>query len=474
MVSILPPKGNPWQTISRAISQFAQNPPPAIQQKWNQGRLEEGFNNLDSNANFTDQLKQIAPILLSTPGGAQALEALAPMLGTNAQNKSYKNWIDQRRDQTTAGSPTNANPSNPGMAPSQPKGKPQAPSEEDYYRHPEAYASPESLYPEKTVGPQEEPEMSVPQMEQQALNLMESSAATGKPISYPEAMNTVQNLNNQIRQKNQLIKGEKDTQAQANEKLTSGMITRAKNSGLIKDPEDETVAEKLALDARRFENENQRWLYVRNGLRKFDENKSKIQRAASIAGPLDKIYRKGIGSYQDKDEIIRSVQPAIDDYKKYGLYDELRDDLRETLGLGPEDIETAIFPPSKEVKKQINDFPKNPKKMINRQGEEPLVYKEMLFPGEEFKLPEDQFDTFKENIANIISSDPKINLESLKGRLNREKRYAWQDIGRAVEELVGEGRFVPDVIQEKQMGLIGKPPAAGFLDLFWDSLKGTQ
>lgn len=475
MVSIIPNNArDPWSVISQQIGQnVGQVLPGAVQQGYHRGQLQGAFNQLDPNGNFLEQLKSIAPTLLSTPGGSQALDTLGPLLSTNAQNKAYEEFLKKKQNE-------NANPQKNQSGQSQnnqnqnDKPKPPAPNPEADYRNPGAYSSPESLYPEQPTGPQETPELSESERNNAAIDLMKQSQLTGKPISFPEALQFVDNQIANTRNRNEQIKRDKQLQQQANSQLVQGMVNRAENSGLIKAPEDKTVAEKLALEAKRLPNENDQWKYVRTGMRKFDSSKANIERAADLGGPLTNVYRKGKGTYQDKNEIIKSVQPSIDEYKKYGLYDELRRDLSSNLGLGPEDIETAMFPLAKNVKKNLSEFPRNPRKFINSMGEESLAHQETAFPGNGFELDEKDFDNLKEGIYPILKDNPDINLVSFRGDLNQNKRYAWQDINKAVEQLIEEGRFTPDIVQEKQLSQISKSPAPGLLQLFnyfWTGAK---
>lgn len=473
MTTILPAERSSLDAIMSQLNQgLSQTLPQAAQERSHRALLQQSFNQLNPQGDFMEQLRSIAPNLLTVPGGSQALGELAPLLGKFAENKAYENFIKNQRGRTQNGSmPQQSAQSQQTNSIQQ---KPQPPTEEDYYRNPQAYSSPESLYPEMSTGPQEQPEMSTPEENAAALDLMDQSRATGKPISYPEALQFVQNQNQNIRNKNELIKRDKEKQKEANRALTQGMVNRAQNSGLIKDPEDVTVAEKLALEAKRLPNENEQWKYVRSGLRKFDENKQKIQRSADIAGPFGFLWRKGMGTYQDKESLIRGIQPAIDEYKKYGLYDELRRDLGEYIGLGPEDTEAAIFPLDKTSLQELSKIPINPMSTRYKKGEEPLGFHEIKFPSEGYELSPERFDTLKNQIYGVIKNNPKINLVSLRGLLNQKNRYAWQDVSKAIEELADEGRFTPDLVQEKQLGIINKPPAPGIMEAFKYILKGTK
>ncbi len=474
MTTILPPARNPWQVIDQAIGQqVSQNLPGAVQQGYNRGLLQNSFQNLDPNANFIEQLKQIAPTLVTTPGGAQALGELAPVLGKYAQNQAYNKFIqgEQKRLGTEEKTPSSQTP------PSQTE-KPVAPTPEDYYRNPTAYKSPESLYPERSSGPQEEPESSIPQMQKQALDLMNNSQMTGNPISYPDAFNTIKGMNDAKVAQNARIRESKEAQKTAQKELTNAMVTRADNNGLLKTPEDRTVAEKFALEALRIPNENEQWQYVRSKMREYDNAKSQIQRSGDLAGPITSAYRKYANTYKGKQDLINDVQAPLKFYKDNGLYDEARTDLQDYVGLGVDDAERALFPLNQKQMQGISSFPKNqvkPKEV----SELPVVgglasaFRDQ-FPGEQYNMPTKEFNKFKENLSDYVNGNPGVNLVTLRSYLNQRNKYSWQDIDKAFNELLDERRFAPDPIQEQQMGVIKQPPVPGMMQAFqyvWTGAK---
>lgn len=473
MVSILPSARTGMDVLGEYLGKGMTNAMPQMyenqRRQMSKEALEHAFSQVNPDEDFMTQLRKIAPTMLTTPGGAQALSELAPLLGKRAQNTAFQKFYENEK----AGQQTSQQIPTPAFQEPAQAQKAIAPSEEEYFRNPDAYASPESLYPEMPAGPQEQPEMSAAEQRMKALDLMNQSMEMGKPLSFPEAQNVISNQNALIQKQNERIRDSKEAQKGTNAALAANMVNRAKNANLIKDPEDSTVAEKLALQSKRMEDPNKQWEFVRSGLRKFDDNKQKIKRSADIAGPFANIYRKGKGTYQDKESLIRGAQPGIDAYKKYGLYDELRADLADSMGLGPDDIETAIFPPTKDERKELDTFPKNQIK-LNHEGEEPLVMRDQPFPGQEFRVQGNQYDALKGGIRSYLKNNKKANLVTMRGRLNQEKRYAWQDIQKAVGELVEEGDFIPDTIQEQQLTIMNSPPAPGLFERFKYFWKGTK
>lgn len=470
----------PQQPQARLAEQmglnFGQGTNQVVQQQYQKGLLQKAFQNLNQEGNFLENLKSIAPILLTTPGGAQALGELAPVLGKAAENQAYSKFLQgkQKPQATTPQTPL-AQPNQQQTAPI--PEKPVAPTPEEYYRSPEKYASPESLYPERTAGMQPEPEMSQNDIESATLDLMNDSRASGKPIPYQEALSSVMNLNNARITRNQRIEQQKAAQQEAQEKITGDLVNRSNNAGYIKNPEDRTVAARIGLDAKRFPDKEKQWEYVRNGMRQWETAKSSIQRAGSLDGPLAKMWKKGFGTYKDKETLMKDVQEGLKFYKKYGLFDEARNDLRDNLGFGSDDVERTLFPLDKQQKQGIEQFPKSPFKIpLNKSDETPATYEEINnpFPGEKFNLEEKEFDSFKKNLQQYLTQNPKANLVVLRTELNQGKRYSHQDINRAVTELIDEGLFEPDSVQSGELNVIRQAPLPGLLDMFKNVWTGAK
>lgn len=89
-----------------------------------------------------------------------------------------------------------------------------------------------------------------------------------------------------------------------------------------------------------------------------------------------------------------------------------------------------------------------------------------------------QYKEFKEGLADWIgknnSKEHPINLQTLRGNLNQGKRYAWQDISKAINELIAEQRFAPDPEQENQLAKINHAPIPGLLEIFDFWWKGKK
>ena len=456
MVQILPQRTNVGSEIGRSLGAgLAKGSETGI----NQGRLQSAFANLDPNGNFTEQLRAIAPTLLTTPGGAQALAELAPLMGTQANNQAIRKSIDERRAAQQASAQSG----------SAIQGQQQQVQGQNY-RNPKAPNSPETPFPQRTAGPQPQPEMSQRQMEDYALDLMENSLLTGKPISYGDAINIAQNTNQQTRSSNAQILKEKQLIESAQEKAAEKMVTRAQNSGLIKDPEDKTIAEKLAIEAQNAPNDVDKWEYVRSNLKGFDNAKEAIKKGVGLVGEPISTYRKMFGNYKSAQQIIDSVQPHLDWFRKHGMYDEGKALLVNDLGLGNEQAHSAMFPMNDQQKAGLNGFSPNKVK--------PFIEIDDLskqFPSKDkYGMKPDAFGEFKDKIASYLSKNPEVDLVGLRANLNQDKKYAWQDISEAIEQLIDERRFSPDLEQEKQFQTIQQSPMPGvgaYFEYLWSGKK---
>ena len=435
------------------------------------GRLAEAFNKLGTEGNFLENLKQIAPDLLSTPGGAQALSELAPVLGQYSQNQAYLSALKARKgEQQPAPQPSNTpSAANQGAIPTPPK-KPIA-SGEDFYRKPWAPSSEEGTFPQQVAGPQEQPEMSPQQIQDFATELMENSLATGKPLPLPEALNTANALNNQIIASNSRIREQKQARELVNEQRAEKFVNRASDAGLIKDDEDRTIVQRLATMSRDAPTPEDQWQFIRSGLRDFNTARNEILRKASVPGPIDTLYRKASGTYKDLKTIQQDLKGPLKAYKELGLFDEARSLLTGPVGMGIEDAESTIFPPSKQEERAIDIFPKN---NVNEATVSIARSREKDFPGEQFRLNEEKYDNFKDDLGKLLEKNPNANLISLRGILNRDKRYAWQDISKAFQELIEDGRFEPDAVQRAQLTIVKEPPLPGLMQVFKYYLEGTK
>ena len=483
MVTQVTPKANIGseigQGLTRAVDQYFQ---PAYEQQYQQGRLQNAFSNLQPGGNFLDQLKSIAPALLTTPGGAQALAEISPLLAKSNQSQTQLDALNKwqygnsNENKLNAPGQQSAPMAQQGQTMPGPNGQAMASrptpqrSPEDKYRHPEIPSQPTSTFPERTTGPQTQPEMSPQQLRDYAGNLTRASIEMGNPISLDTALAQANQINAGIVASNNRINQQKQEQEAAIKEVTSGLVNQAKNRGLIQEPEDETFASKLAWDARNEPEPAKQWEYVRDGLRNLETHRNKIKREFDLPGPGTAAYRKLVtGTYKDKDTVIKNMQPDLDFYRSHGLFNEARG-LLSDIGFGPEDTERALFPPNKQEMDALQKFGRNevryPTPKLGYQNE---------FPGEENNIKDPKkFESFKNQLGDFLKSNPKANWLNMRGYLNQDRGYSWPDISRAINELIEEKKVTPDYVQDQQLQMLNNAPLPGMAQIFDFLWKGTK
>lgn len=478
---------NPGPTIGQAFGKGLINTfDPQIQRSLQMSQLQRALSPMQQegfeNQAYTKQLSQILPALLSTPGGAQLAGELAPVLSQRSNNQSYLKYLDEKRTQRDQGkkpSIAHATGENLGVQVEGPEGEVAQQGyrnpEEQRYRNPKASISPESTTPLQNMANVGAQPLTPDQIEDKIENIMRSSMATGKPISYGEASQVVQQEQANLLKQNELLENEKGRREESFDKRMNAGLAQARNSGVVKEPSDEPIFKKFLEEGSGEKNSNEQYIQAKRKFDKFNQARDSIKRSVDAPNHITGAYRKITGSYKDKEQIIKDMQPYIKTYKELGLIEELRDDLSTTVGLGPEDTETAIFPPPKHQRNDWNNIP------INRsqpKGKELLFEtvgpEKINFPGEEFIMPPEQFQKFKEGVKNHLKKYPETNLIAFRGFLNQDKRYAWQDISKGFNELIEEDFFTPDPIQLHELNIIQNAPLPGLAQMFRNFLTETK
>ena len=483
MVQIFNPQAVPskygqlGQQLSQGLARNFPTPETLVQEK----RLSQAFQNLENleNPNYQQQMSAIAPTLLSTPGGSEALSYIAPILAKQAQNKAVKQNIEFRRQEGLGKQNLNLQPSQmpeeikEGEQPTPIKEKPKFSNPEDKFRYAANAEDLESLYPQTTAGPQEQPLMSPQELDNYALNLMELSAETGQPITYPEALKYAQEKNNQTLQFNNQIKAERNAKKEAITQQGTGIVKRAESAGLVKQPEDSTVLEQLAYKHRNAKTPADQWEAVRTEFKDFERARQNIMRMSDLPGPFTKFYRKVTGTDKDFEQIQKDLQEPLNYYRKYGLFDEARNLLIGNLGMGTEDAEMTLFPPSKKEMKDLQNFSSGPDEELGKQIQSIPYFQQNL----KYKVPplnDENFTKFKDELGEFLAANPETNLIAMRGYLQRQKHYNWEDINKAIQQLEEERRFTPDLIQSQQLPVIQQAPVPGLAEQFQYWWKNTK
>lgn len=469
MVQIISPspaamqRGQIGQALGMGINKNFVDPQQLVQRNM----LREAMSNLPENASYLDILKNVGPEFMTTPGGSQLLSEMAPLLQKEAQAKSYLNYL---KSQGQGGTTTSGQPTVPGGQPNV-AGAGQPPTEvkpfgEEYFKNPQPPVGKEGTYPKMSALPEPIPVMTPEVMRQREEQLIAQSLAQGHQPDPVAIKNVILSEQNRIDKYNENIEKERGTRESKQQEQSKRMLTRFNNSHPNSSSEDQVVFEKFANEARDAANENDAYTYARAKYENYENAKNGLIREADIPDFVTKMYRQAVGTYKSKENVLKDLQPNIKKLKDLGLEDQARSILSNDVGLGMEDTELAMYPPSKEENLMYNKFKPNPQfDKINVHAR---------YPGEEAALPQEEFMKFKDEIANILEKNPDSNIAAMRGILNTGKKYAWTDISRAYAELIDEGRFKPNSMQEKQLTVIKSPPIPGMGEMFKDFFKGTR
>lgn len=469
------------QAMGQGAAKTFVDPQVLVQQK----RLSEAFKDIPENASLQDILTRAGPELLTTPGGAQFLESYMQLQQKQGQAKSMQNYLQRQMglgeeaqvqpQQQVPGQQPAMDP-NSGYMPQQgmpnqqqQQGKPQQATSQGYKtgREPKAPKSKESLYPKRTVAPEPIP-LPTPQQRQMKIHqIMADQLAFGNTPDYNAVANTVNQESQMIQQHNQQVEQERQLIREQQDKMVAQNVQRAADSNLFQKPEDRTVFEKFTNEANDAENPNDAYQYARDKFRQFETARTGLTRGLDVPNIAEKIYRKALGTYKEKSEMIKEMQPDLDVFRELGLYDEARNLLTNDFGLGPEDTERALFPLTPEQEKLYNQFMPNPayKKTEPVMGVGNPPQKE---------LSPKNFDRFYKDLSNLIQQDPQTNLIALRGEMVDGKGYPWQDVSKAIAQMIDEGAFKPDAIQREQYNVIKNPPLPGLTEMFKFFWKGTK
>lgn len=458
--------------IGSALGQGIAKNFPDPQQMVQRGLLQEAMAKLPKNASHIDMLKIIGPQLLTTPGGAQLLAEMGPLLQKSSQANAYLEYLKQNQSNQAS------QPGQPGTIPQTqgqvtPVGQPTEikPGGEEYFRKPKPPVGAEGTYPKMSALPEPIPLMTPQERDNELKKIITNMAAQGGPVDVPAAENIVDNKQTQRMAYNQKIEEERGIREEKQQKQTARMLTRFENSDLQpKSSEDKVVFEKFSNEAKDAANENDAYQYARAKYKQFDNARNGLIREADLPGFAEKLWRKSTGTFKNKEAVFKDLQPHIKQMKDLGLENEAREILSTQLGMGMEDTERAMYPPTKQETSDYLKFSNNP----NYKEGNFFEGEGLLYPGEESALPREKFMKLKDDISSFLEKNPGANLVVLRGVLNHDKKYSWVDIGTSIAELIDEGRFVPDNIQEQQFNVVKSPPRPGMGEVFKDVWRDTR
>jgi hypothetical protein len=454
---------------------------PQPEQVVQRGLLEQAMTKLPQNASPIDMIKTIGPQLLTTPGGAQLLGELAPLLQKTTSNKILADYYDKQinelnkvQSSQTSGQPQiSPQEQMPQTSPDISTSTGKKPFGQQYFSRPTPPVSEESTYPKMSAMPQKRAMMTPEQEQLKRLQLLQSYAQQGLPADPVAIQNAIENEKQSILNYNQQI----DTEAQNREakqaRQTAEAMNRFEQSAQVpKSDEDKFVFERFANEARDAANPNDQYNYAKAKYKQYDNAREGILRDAGNPNFLTKVFRKTIGTFKEKNAMMKELYPNVKKLIDLGLEDQARALLSDGVGLGKEDTELTMFPFSNEETKLLNTLPPNPR--MESYLKEGKGKDRPKYPGEDLALAENEFSRFKESIANFLERFPDTNIVALRGLVNQDKGYAWTDYSKALAELIDEGRVNPNNYQEQQWNVVKSPPVEGLGGMFRLLWEGTK
>lgn len=456
------------------------NPQPEqlVQQKL----LQNAMDKLPQNANYTDFLKIVGPQLLTTPGGAQLLGELAPIIQAQSRANALQADRANRKDLQN-GQQQNVQ----GRDAQNPQGRPsqQQPAVnvnvggigqgggENYIRNPIAPNSEESTYPKRSLPRQPEPLRNTEQLNQRRSELNDAIVDNGGIPDQQVIENIIQNEEN-IKNKNNEIITNENKEIEARQQNRKGRLDKRFNDAFPNaTPEEKGIFERFTNEANNAEFENDQYEHGRRKYLEYETAKNSLLRGQDLGGPLTNLWRKARSSFKSKEDIIKDSTAPVKKLIDLGLENEARDILTNSIGLGAEDAELTMFQPTKKQWQEFNTFPMN--KDLKKTNKP--IYGEataMKYPGEENALPAEKFIKFKDDVVKVLKNNPGINIIAFRGVVNHDKGYSWTDFSKAISEAIDEGDFKPDPIQEQQLNVIRNAPLPGMSQIFNEVWKGTR
>lgn len=176
--------------------------------------------------------------------------------------------------------------------------------------------------------------------------------------------------------------------------------------------------------------------------RKYKNMLSKVESDVGAIRSYAKPWHKLMGSDKTAAQTSKDLRVKIQPLLDAGLYDKARNVLSEA-GLYPEEREMVITDLGENTLKYINQMPRVAS--TAEQGYE-----------DGYSVKDKQ--TFKDNLKNILVSDPSTNLILLRGKYDLEKGLDWRTFKDALNENIENGTFKPNEDQFNQLNTLDEPP----------------
>ncbi len=174
----------------------------------------------------------------------------------------------------------------------------------------------------------------------------------------------------------------------------------------------------------------------------------KPARLQNLPGLLSK------GQTTEFDKVVKDTKTKLKPLLDLGLYDTARSILSNDLGYYPEEIETFVSDLSEPAIKNMSKLPVLADKTTMKEYREGGI----LPFSKEQGYPQAKVDAFENNLKDIITSDPNVNLVLLRKKYEAEKGVDWRLFKDGLNKLENEGIWSPNADQQKQLDTLESPP----------------
>jgi hypothetical protein len=452
MVSILPPKISPWQTIGKAISQFAQNPPQQITQAWNRQQLQKSLDDIknisnDPNGSQLDTLLSVMKAGAGIPGSEKYLAALAPEILKLSQANKEQNVKFPGEDQGAAQPRTRE----PLEEVTQRKDLPNFMGQQNYPNNVGPQGGPGQV-PQAATSGQKVPLLTPSDQIKAAKELQLEKKRNGITSTVRENLDEVKASEDEKKLHNQAVDEELAQRVEGQKTYGDRAAKELETVLPNATSEQKAIFQKIGEEAsKRGDSEADINRYIANEAVKFKNTIASVKDDISAPRLYNRLQREFLGTDKSFDQAANDLRVKLKPILDLGLYDTARNLLTQQ-GYYPEERETVLNPMNEREKTLMNKVPevRIAKKLGRTSGAPGQV-------GLSFEQPKINSEDIKEGLRDLKQANPNFSLV-LSRKAFEDKGYDWRSYKDALNDLIMNENFQLEDDQRKQLSILDTPP----------------
>jgi hypothetical protein len=451
MVSILPPKRNIFNAIADSMQQFGQHAPQLLEERYQTQRGLSAIDQLQkdlaaSGGDMSKVLPAVAKAVSLNPNlqkSGYVEHALQMAKNLNAQNIPRPGEQQEEPFQPQERQPLPGFMQQPGQEPSQNKFFPSnQPGGE----------SPGNIPQEATTG-EIQHLLTPPQKIPVIKKLMKDSADQGVPMSFEQARNEVNSVEEDKKLHNRQVEEERKQRVGAQREYGEKAVTQLDKVFPGATPEMQAIFKKKGEQAAKegkSEADIDRHLAVE--AKNFRNMYSNIQKDLEAPRLQNQIERAFNGSEKDFEQAAGDLRVKLKPLLDLGLYDSSRKLLTD-LGYYPEEREQIINPMSEREKTLLNKIPTTKKTVT----EKPIVLANIPQTQKISQYTPQDIQNIKDGLLDLKQADPNFSLV-LARKAFEDKGYDWRVFKDALNSLQTDDGFELENDQQIQQSILDTPP----------------